>query len=208
MYNVVLSRQYTKLNRYRSPKRAARVSSQPLGRKNMNLSTSSKILLTLSLACFLASAQEKTLKVNFASTPLNPAVTDLQQKAVTSLRQSLQELGAVFSDQADFLIGVNVVPIDTAKPRKVALSLIALRVIPNEVITFGRNSEIMYSNLTPEQRKQLPSEGKQIRQQLSEEFIRHFGSLGHNDIIITDEAELAMSIDQWVQLFVKRYTPR
>src|SRR3990172_5989489 len=31
--NVVLRGQYTKLNRYRSPKRAAQVNSQPLGRK-------------------------------------------------------------------------------------------------------------------------------------------------------------------------------
>jgi hypothetical protein len=77
--------------------------------------------------------------------------------------------------------------------------------LPNEVIDLGKKAEVMYTDLSPEKKKQLPAEGKWVREMVSEEYVRQFVMpMDAASLVVAGEA-LERSLQTIAERFCEKY---
>ena len=79
-----------------------------------------------------------------------------------------------------------------------------LHMLPNEAIEVGRREEVFYSVLSKEKRAALPSEGKWVRQLVSEEMLRQFGIPMDQELIVTERGMVKAEVSKFVDRFYSK----
>jgi hypothetical protein len=98
----------------------------------------------------------------------------------------------------------HVVFVDAAeKGGIVALSFLFGVAIPDDVVQLCKNTKVFYNNLSAEKRAALSSEGKWIREMVTEEFIRQFISPMRSQVLMVEKGEMEKQIGGVVEEFCK-----
>ena len=88
------------------------------------------------------------------------------------------------------------------------MSVITATTLPEEVVKLGKENEIFYSVYgKKDKRKNLPKEGKFIREYVTEEFLRQFNDIYRHEIYVVKERKLQEKckeiVDEFFTTFVR-----
>ena len=71
------------------------------------------------------------------------------------------------------------------------------------MIKFGADNEMFYSMLSDDKKRELPAEGKFIREYVTSEYLQQFGMLDYSEIFIIPEDQLESECKLIVDRFKK-----
>jgi hypothetical protein len=161
------------------------------------------VLLVLSVAVFSASGQTaKPTRVYVSSMPTGTQWTELQQHAYTAVKTHLDSLGVVTtSKQEEYVLFV-----DASEERdQVAVSLLFGHALPDEVVELSKKAEVMYSGLPADKQATLSKDGKWVREQVTEDFVRQFMMPMESRIFLAHKKDLQARLLQGVDVLYEKY---
>ena len=120
----------------------------------------------------------------------------LADEAMRGLLASLEKQGGSHSRTPDWIFSVGTRALQEDGKSRILLAVTLLRVLPEEVIALGKEKEAFYLNLSPERRATLPTEGKWVREMVSEEAMRQFGKPVNSRISLTDRGSLQRELSR------------
>ncbi len=128
---------------------------------------------------------------------------------MNSFNSALKEKNILAENQGEMKVEIwlNVKAINHSDAKRIAVSVITLDVIPDEVAAIGADREVFFAQLDDERKMKLPSEGKSIREFISSEYMKQFRMLlnTHLEIINFNEIDEinADIIEKYLTGFVK-----
>lgn len=163
------------------------------------------LILLLALIIILVytntSAGENKNEVTYGITTLadSGGFTNLQERILRDLRTVLSDQGYGVRDNPEITIFFSSVQYED----NLIISTILLKSLPEPVIDWGKKEEVFYKVYDKsDDEKEKPDQG--IRQYMSEEYLRQFGSVLDSFIMI----ESSNRIDELVHKVVDRVTSK
>ncbi|MFV1883954.1 MAG: hypothetical protein ACMZ7B_05675 [Balneola sp.] len=107
--------------------------------------------------------------------------------------------GAEYSETEGvmFLVGLS----EENEDGYTALSVTSLYRLPENIIQAGKYGQVFYSAIQTEGIQQLTQEGNEIRDKMSEDYLRQFYSIGTNKTIIVEKKNLRQEIRRYIANF-------
>ena len=164
---------------------------------------------TLALAALLilpltASAQQPALSLDVSVTARfeDDATAALHREAIGYLEDALRVRGMRLSETPALVFLVGVRALDGRD--EIAVSVVTLHSMPEALIEKGRQDEVFYLNVPAEERATFPPEGKWVREDMSEAFLRQFLMIQQHDLAVVPRAELRQTLIGLAEAFVER----
>jgi hypothetical protein len=131
--------------------------------------------------------------VSFASTEAQ--ATALQESTYCWIISDFLTRGFVLSrEPREHAVYVDA----TERGGLVAISFFFGEVIPDSIVQLCRNSEVFYVGLPEKKRKELPADGKWVRDMVSEEYVRQFIYPQSSRVLLVEKIELQKGIEEVV----------
>jgi hypothetical protein len=159
--------------------------------------TSSGLLLVFALFAAPSFAQQA---FPFSSTYVVSQQSDLERLA--PIKQAFDDLMILYGAElveenaVMFLIGASEVNEDDY----LAISITSMFPLPERIIESGKNGQVFYAGVDEPNLKQLSEDAVQIREMMSEEYIRQFYSIGQNWTIVCREDEVMEKLGKLVYI--------
>lgn len=154
--------------------------------------------------CLLAKSMGKD-----NSFPVNVSIFSNEEKKSSSqtevaeyLRDAIKQSAYVsLSDKArfEFIVKVQDIP----QRKEVIIALLTTQPIPQEVVKLASENEMFYK--TAAAKKELPSEGKFIREYVTSEWMSDFSLSVNFEIFRIPENEIKLTCEKIIENFVSRY---
>ncbi len=135
------------------------------------------------------------------------ASADLQQRVLRAFKKEIERAGFTVADDGwtQFILVVRQVP--TASERLVAISVLQAQSLPEAVVDFNVEHETYYTRqLTG--KETLDPQGKFIRRQMTEEFMREHRHVVEADLVVVPESEVEMACARIFKEFLTVYYPK
>lgn len=120
---------------------------------------------------------------------------------LTSVRLLFNDLmilnGAELSDKEHILFLLNIS--DEIGDEYYAISISSLNSLPERVIQSGKNGQVFYSNLNSETLTLLTEEQAQVREYLSENYIRQFYSIVDSWMLVVTRSTIESELENFVK---------
>lgn len=134
------------------------------------------------------------------------ALTELDKKIKQYFKNEVDKR-AVYSEEPVFEFFINSETINKNE-NEIVLSVIATIKLPEEVIKLGKKNEIFYSIRGSKNKwKNLPKEGKFIREYVTEEYLKQFNDIYEHEIYIIPETKLEEQCKKIIDDFFRKYLP-
>ena len=125
---------------------------------------------------------------------------DDQRMAMSLLVGSLEAQGGIRNKKEGWLFMVGISKEDESG--NVALSVSMYQKLPEPIVELGKKSEAFYMRTVAVQPASLDPAGKEVREYMSEEYMRQFVSPSRLYVELVKNSELQKGIDQIVGQFV------
>ncbi len=151
-----------------------------------------------------AQAQEVQYDVTFVA--MDEASGFRLRRAGELLVNALESRGARRNKQEGwlFLIGVS----EPNEENEVALSITTLYKLPESVVQMGKREQVFYKAISEQDPSTYPEEGREVREYMSEEYMRQFAAIQGNYVEIAAESDLEEKIEGIVDQFYRRHVHR
>lgn len=135
--------------------------------------------------------------------PSDNDLSETESLVLNSFNSALKEKNILADNQGEMKVEIwlNVKAISNSDEERIAVSVIILDVIPEEVVAIGAEKEIFFAQLDDERKMKLPSEGKSIREFISSEYMKQFRMLLNTHLEIINLSE----IDEFSADIVEKY---
>jgi len=127
---------------------------------------------------------------------------DDQRMAMSLLMRSLEAQGGIRNEKERWLFMVGISEEDESG--NVALSVSMYQKLPETIVELGKKSEAFYMRTVADRPASLDPAGKDIREYMSEEYMRQFVNPAGLYVELVQKSELEKGIDQIVEQFVSR----
>lgn len=146
-------------------------------------------------------SQELTYSVTYVTS--SEMVNEILETAKVYLEEEMASRNAVKDEKVGylFLIGAS----EPNANKEIAFSLTVLTKIEEEIVELGKKEQIFYSILGSDQLNELPVQNKEIREYVSEEYMRQFSMVLDHSVKIVAITELENSISQLIDSFFQRF---
>ena len=89
----------------------------------------------------------------------------------------------------DWVLLLNAEEINNPQDDLIIISVTTLSALPKEIIDFCSQNEVFNTVLLKNKKKELPEEGKSIREYITSEFMSEFHQICGSDMYITNQAK-------------------
>lgn len=154
-----------------------------------------------------ASSQQPEFGITFGITGIShdDSRRELRSEAQKAMHAALLARGAKRAEHPNWTFVVAAQEVEQHDDL-VVLSVAILAALPEPVVQWATESQIFYASMSNERREELPSEGKHIREYVSEEYIRGYGMLQEHEVLVVDRAGIGEGVAQIVEAFYERHT--
>ena len=170
-----------------------------MNRSGMYRSTAVAIFLCLFVFESIACSHEKTEKIRpkvWVTITGDPEFTQLDKKILSYFREAVKQK-ADLVQQPLFELFVNARLLRDQSGNRIVLSVVSTETLPDEVVQLGKKNEIFYSIYgTRKKWKNLPPEGKKIREYVTAEYLRPFCNIRSHKIFIVPESQLKTKCEE------------
>ena len=157
------------------------------------------IILSLLLIFSINTAAIGQQSFKFNSTFVVNETSDID--LLTSVRLLFNDLmilnGAELSDKEHIMFLLNIS--DEIGDEYYAISISSLNSLPERVIQSGKNGQVFYSNLNSETLTLLTEEQAQVREYLSENYIRQFYSIVDSWMLVVTRSTIESELENFVK---------
>jgi hypothetical protein len=128
---------------------------------------------------------------------------EVRNSAFHLFAATLKARGIEVTDNAPWTVILEAIPAGGGGDDSlVSVSLTYARSLPEEMIAFGRKSEIMYAAMPAEKKAALPAEGKWVREMVSEEYARSYVNPVGGDIFVVPRRDLERRFGEAIEQFL------
>jgi len=134
-------------------------------------------------------------------------VQDRTAPVARLFRQLLESRDSfTYSDKPQWVFIVGAVLV-VGDEENIALSILSLHSLPEEIIELGVEREAYYVNASDEQRAGFAQDevAKRIRAMMTEEYMRSFLMPQEQHLVVVNRSELAEEMDRFIELFMSRH---
>lgn len=159
--------------------------------------------IALILVLALPSAAQEGPRIHLTAVSPPDRWTDEQTMVLTALGSAFEAKQAdITSSVPEWTVVIDAITLDADR---YIVSFVLLQGLPEPIVDLARKNEVFYLNATKEQKAAFTSQGKGIREMLSEELVRQFGSPVDSHISIVRMNELAIYAGKFADDFFERY---
>jgi len=134
-------------------------------------------------------------------------ITENDRKIRQVLNNEIEKR-AILSDDPLFELFISTEEIKKSDENEIILSVLTTIKLPDEVIELGKKNEIFYSiHSSKKKYKNLPKEGKYIREYVTEEYLKQFHDIYDHEIFIVPETKLEEQCKKIIDNFFEKYLP-
>ncbi len=127
----------------------------------------------------------------------------LLQKAKNHIEKQLNSQGWINNNEEGylFLIGIS----NPTKNEEVSLSLAVFNKIDKEIVELGKREQVFYLALENE-KSNPPSESIDVREYMSEEYMKQFSMILDNYTVITSVPEISATLNTLLKTFSLKFS--
>ena len=158
------------------------------------------VMISLFLISNILWAQKKSKSLSWLNVNMiaNEELIPLQEKVLNCFRKAIKENSITLTEYPkwELLLGVKEI-----NKQQIAISITTLLTCPQEIINIAAENEAFYTVLKT--KKELPKEGKSIRQYVTSEYMHQFKMVANNEIHIVYIDALPGFCRRYVDTFIK-----
>ena len=161
-------------------------------------------LFIILLSSFAYSQQQNKLKSCLSVTVYSsqPSFTEIQKQVLEYCQKELESKNLLKSDMPDWVLLLNAEEINNPQDDLIIISVTTLSALPKEIIDFCSQNEVFNTVLLKNKKKELPEEGKSIREYITSEFMSEFHQICGSDMCVTNQAKLKSTCKEIIEKFL------
>ena len=161
------------------------------------------LFLVFAFSICVEFVQAQELKYSVTSVSSSEMVNDILETAKVYLEEEMTSRKAVFDEKEGYLFLIGASVPNTNK--EIAFSLTVFTKIEKEIVELGKKEQIFYSILGSDQLNELPVQSKEIREYVSEEYMRQFSIILDHSVRIIAVSELESTLNELIDSFYLRF---
>ncbi len=160
-------------------------------------------MIILTLLLFASTLAQDNPKVQVTAVSLPGKLSEEQSVVISALTSAFEAKHAVISYTIpEWTLVIDVLTLDSAR---YVVAWVLLEGLPKATVEFAKKNEVFYLSFSQEQRNKFSTEGKAVREWMSEEFIRQYGLPVDSRVSIFKHEDISTFANEFVKDFYVKF---